>query len=434
MNNLKKRIEAKEAVVGVIGLGYVGLPLAVELAIEGFLVKGIEINEDRVREVNSGKSPIDDIPDEKLAAIVSKGKLVATQDYGIVDDLDIIVICVPTPLNKLRDPDLSFLLDAMEGMRNNLSKGILVILESTTYPGTTREVVLSELEESGLKAGRDFFLAFSPERIDPGNQKYGIRNTPKVVGGITKECTDLAVLFYEQFVESVVRVTSTETAEVVKLLENTFRSINIALVNEMAIMCDKLGVDVWEVVDAAATKPFGFMRFTPGPGLGGHCIPVDPHYLSWKMRTLDYKARFIELATEVNTEMPHYVADLVVEGLNRLKKSTNGAKILIVGVAYKLETDDIRESPALDIMEILEERGADLIYHDPHVPEMEWNGNEFRSQELTAELVRTADAVVIVTNHSKLNLKLIVDQAKLVIDTRNAVNGSRGNVLKLGAL
>ncbi|HAE88134.1 TPA: UDP-N-acetyl-D-glucosamine dehydrogenase, partial [Candidatus Marinimicrobia bacterium] len=363
-----EKLQTKNVAFGVIGLGYVGLPLAVEAAKAGFKVTGIEIDPEKVKKVNEGQNYIGDVADAELKQVVRDGYLTATTDFSTIKELEYVSICVPTPLNKLRDPDMSFISSAMEEIIRYLHKDLVVVLESTTYPGTTREYMLPYMEETGLKGGEDFFLAFSPERVDPGNPIYHTKNTPKVIGGITKECTKHAMAVYEQIFDQMVPVASAEAAEMAKLLENTFRMINIGMVNELAIICDRLGVDVWEVIEAAGTKPFGFMKFFPGPGLGGHCIPIDPHYLSWKMRTLNYKTRFIELAAEVNTSMPEYVIESVIEGLNYHKKAINGSKILLLGMAYKKDIDDLRESPAIDIYNILVEKGAEVIYHDPHCP------------------------------------------------------------------
>lgn len=417
---LKRKIEDKSARVGVIGMGYVGLPLATAFAESGFKVLGIDIDSTCVEGINKGKSHIQGVSDEFLRNLVDQEKISTTTDFAAIKDLDAVLVCVPTPLNKLKDPDVSHILDVTRELANHLHKGLLIILESTTYPGTTRELVLDALAASDLKVGEDYFLCYSPERIDPGNKSYGIKNTPKVVGGVTKQCTELGKSLYEQVVDQVVQVSSPETAEMVKLLENTFRSINIGLANEVAIMCEKLGVDVWEVIDAAATKPFGFMKFTPGPGLGGHCIPVDPHYLSWKMRSLEYRARFIELAGEVNTDMPHHVVELISAGLNRNGHALNGSKILIVGVAYKKDIDDVRESPALDVMSLLEEQGAEVGFFDPFVKEIQWNGESMEGlMELSAEELKSTQAVVILTDHSDLDYDLIKKEGALIIDTRN---------------
>ncbi|HXZ75179.1 MAG TPA: nucleotide sugar dehydrogenase, partial [Streptosporangiaceae bacterium] len=388
--DLVNKAERREALFGVIGLGYVGLPLAVELGNAGYKVLGYDVNQQVVNGLNAGKSHIKDVTDAQLQAVIKQGRFTATADAKRLGEPDAISICVPTPLSKFKDPDVSYIQAATEAVKRTLRRGQAIILESTTYPGTTREIMLPALESTGLKVGVDFFLAFSPERVDPGNPTYGTRNTPKVVGGITAECRRVACALYQPAIETLVPVTTTEAAELVKLLENTFRSVNIGLVNEMAIVCDKLGVDVWEVIDAAATKPFGFMKFLPGPGLGGHCIPIDPHYLAWKMRGLNYKTRFIDLAGELNTEMPVFWVRKVVEALNSQGKAARGASVLVLGVAYKRDIDDIRESPALDIIRLLEGQGARVSYHDPHVPVFAEDGHEFRSVPLDPQTVAAA--------------------------------------------
>ena len=405
--------------LGVIGLGYVGLPLAVEAGQAGINVVGFDVNETVVGLVNAGDSHIQDVPAEHVAKLREAGLLEATTDMTRLSECDVISICVPTPLSKTRDPDVSYILAASESVAAGLRKGQLVVLESTTYPGTTREVMLPALEATGLKVGEDFHLCFSPERVDPGNTTWHTKNTPKVIGGITAECTASGVAFYEQFIDTLVPVSSSEAAEMTKILENTFRAVNIGLVNETALIAERLGVDVWEVIDAAATKPFGFMKFTPGPGLGGHCIPVDPHYLSWKMRTLNYKTRFIELASEINSEMPYFVVDKVREALNRQRKAVNGASVLLLGVAYKKDIDDVRESPALDILKLLVEDGAEVSYHDPFVPELRDEGADLGSIELTDEALSGADAVVILTDHSGFDYDRVVREAAVLVDARH---------------
>ena len=418
--SLKARIENKEAHIGVIGLGYVGLPLAVEFAKAGFPVTGIDVDESKVAAINAGENYIPDIADDTLKTLVSSGNLQATTDMDNIADLDAVAICVPTPLSKVGDPDISYIIAAINAINKAIHKDLLIILESTTYPGTTQEIVFSRLEKSGLTVGKDYYLCFSPERIDPGNEKYTIANTPKVIGGVTAACTQLGALLYEQIVDEVVTVSSPETAEMVKLLENTYRSINIGLVNEVAIMCEKLGVDVWEVIDAAATKPYGFMKFTPGPGLGGHCIPIDPQYLSWKMRTLDYNPRFINLAAEINSAMPAFVKDTVANGLNGHGKALNGSSVLILGAAYKKDIDDVRESPALDVLILLETAGAAVDFFDPYVADIVLdNKTKVGLTELTAENLQTYDAVAILTDHSNVDYELVKKQAALIIDTRN---------------
>lgn len=431
---LRQKIQSHTANVAVIGLGYVGLPLAVEMGKVGFAVTGVDTSARKVELVESGKSDVQGISEFEVAGLRAVGKLCATQDYGIIEVADVVVVCVPTPLDKTRDPDVSFILHAFGEIKTRLHKGQLLILESTTYPGTTHELVLPLLEDGGLKVGQDFYLAFSPERVDPGNQIYTITNTPKVVGGITAVCTDMASHFYCQFVSEVVPVSSTQTAEMAKLLENTFRSVNIGLVNEVALMCDRLGVDVWEVIDAAATKPFGFMPFYPGPGLGGHCIPIDPHYLAWKLKTLNFNARFIELASEVTRSMPAHVVSKVVDALNDFEKSLKGSSILVLGVTYKPNVGDIRESPALDILEMLQDKGAHIAYHDPYVAQLHVDTLSLSCAELTETQLKSADCVVITTNHKAYDYDWIVNHARCVVDTRNAtkqVAGKKENVVKL---
>lgn len=433
----EERIKSHDITVGVVGLGYVGLPLAVDFASAGFRVIGIDVDESKVDKVNAGKNYIQDVSDSELKGLVDTGKLSATTDFSAIEEIDAISICVPTPLNKLKDPDVSFILNALDEITKYLHDELVIVLESTTYPGTTRELVLPKLSKSGLQVGEDFYLVFSPERVDPGNKTYHTKNTPKVLGGITEECNRLGKLLYEEVIDTIVSVSSTEAAELVKLLENTFRSINIALVNEMAIMAEKLGVDIWEVIDAADTKPFGFMKFYPGPGLGGHCIPIDPHYLAWKMKTLDYKARFIELAGEINTEMPYHVVQLVMDGLNRYKKSVNGAKILVLGAAYKKNIDDVRESPALDIIRLLQEKGATVDYYDPFIESIRLDGTVMDSINYSKEMFSEYDCTVLATDHSTFDNDEIVEKSQLVIDTRNALKFKDKNrpdkVIKLGA-
>jgi UDP-N-acetyl-D-glucosamine dehydrogenase len=414
------RIRDRSAKVGVVGLGYVGLPLAVEFAKAGFRVIGYDVSERVVNAINSGRSHIQDVPSSELAAHVRGGMIEATTDERRLGEADAISIAVPTPLSKTRDPDMSYVLAARDTIARNAHAGLLIVLESTTYPGTTRELMQPTMEALGFVVGEDVFLAFSPERVDPGNPVYNTKNTPKVVGGITPACTELATELYAACIDTVVSVSSTETAELVKLLENTFRAVNIGMVNEMAIVCDKLGVDVWEVIEAAGTKPFGFMKFTPGPGIGGHCIPLDPHYLAWKMRTLNYKTRFIDLASEINSQMPAYVVEKVVLALNDERKALNGSRALVVGVAYKRDVDDVRESPALDIMRLLASHGADVVYHDPHIPVVREDGHEWHSVELSGDEVAGADVVVIVTDHRAIDYQMLVDRARLIVDTRNA--------------
>ncbi len=432
---IRQKIETQTARAGVIGLGYVGLPLMVTIAKAGFPVTGIDISRQRVEHIQGGISDIPDVPSEVLTPFVQRGQIQATTDYQVLSELDTVNICVPTPLRKSKDPDMSFIISAVDAIAQYIHKGQLIILESTTYPGTTEEIVLPTLQKSGLRVGKDFFLAFSPERIDPGNQTYSTANTPKIVGGITPACTEIAQLFYEQFINKVHVVSSTRASEMVKLLENTFRSVNIGLVNEMALMCDRMGLDVWEIVDAAATKPFGFMPFYPGPGLGGHCIPIDPHYLSWKAKTFEFYARFIELASEINGSMPEYVLGKITDALNRQRKAINGSKILIIGVAYKKDVGDTRESPAIDVIRMLVQRGGEVLYHDPYVPELQVDGlGPYVCQELTAERVKNVDCVAIMTNHTNIDYGWLVNHAVVVVDTRNAtkfVETHRNKIIKI---
>jgi UDP-N-acetyl-D-glucosamine dehydrogenase len=419
---LLKKIEARQAKVGVVGLGYVGLPLAVEFADAGFSVLGFEVSADKVKSLTAGRSYVGDVPDEQVAASVKAGRLTATLDYGRLSEVDAILICVPTPLGKTGDPDVSFIMSATDSIGRSIHEGQLIVLESTTYPGTTRELLLPALSGDGrLNVGVDFFLAFSPERVDPGNPVWKIGNTPKVVGGITPACAEVTRALYSTIIETVVAVSSTEAAELTKLLENTFRSVNIALANEMQVVCDKLGVDVWEVIAAAETKPFGFMKFTPGPGLGGHCIPVDPHYLSWKMKTLDYKTRLIELASEINSEMPRYVTEQTADLLNKDGKPVKGSAVLVVGAAYKRDTDDTRESPALDVIRLLVDKGALVKYHDPLVSSLRHEGQDLESVPLDERLVADSDVIVIVTDHTGVDYDLIRRSGRPVLDTRNVL-------------
>ena len=428
---LEEKIRTGQARLGTIGLGYVGLPLSVEFASAGLRVTGFDLSPEKVAAVNRGESYIKDVTSARVGALVAEGRLRATRDFDELAACDAVIICVPTPLSKTKDPDLTLVVEATRQIGERLRPGQLVVLESTTYPGTTEELILPLLSGRGLTVGESFFLAFSPERIDPGNAKYGPRNTPKIIGGMTPACTRIALALYSKAVDTVIPVSSTKTAEMVKLLENTFRSVNIGLVNEVALMCERLGVDVWEVIDAAASKPFGFMPFYPGPGLGGHCIPIDPIYLSWKLKTLNYRARFIELAGEINSEMPEHVCDRVARALNDREKSVKGSRILVLGVTYKRDVDDVRESPALDILRILESRGAKIAYNDPRVPELQWKDTVLRSEELMPA-VRGADVVVIVTDHSAYPYREIVAGAASVLDTRNATRGIRAaNVTKI---
>jgi UDP-N-acetyl-D-glucosamine dehydrogenase len=425
-DELIAKIENRTARVVVLGLGYVGLPLAAILAEAGYQVVGVDPEAGKVDLVCRGESYIPDIPSDQVDRLVQSGRLSATTDFSVISEADAVSICVPTPLRKTGDPDLSFILSAATEVARYVHPGMVVVLESTTYPGTTRELLLPTLaEENGLKVGENFFLAFSPERVDPGRKDWTTYNTPKVIGGITRTCSEVASKFYGQALQTVVPVSSAEVAEMAKLLENTFRMINIGLVNEMAMMCEKLGVDVWEVIDAAATKPFGFMKFTPGPGLGGHCIPIDPLYLSWKLRSLKYTARFIELASEINTGMPRYVVGIIQDALNEKGKALNGSRVLIMGVAYKPDVDDMRESPAIDVIGLLIHKGAEVLYYDPYVSVLQEEDYVLESipdsPSKLMETVENVDAVVIITNHSKFDYTEILEKASLIIDTRNAL-------------
>ncbi len=423
--DLHKKIESKSAHVGIVGLGYVGLPLAVEFAAAGFTVTGIDIDAKKIAALNRGESYIQDIPTSVLAPLVKSGKLKATTDFAAAAAMDTINICVPTPLRKTKDPDMSYIVNACQEIAKHFHPGVLVILESTTYPGTTNELMLPMFERPGLKVGEDFFLCFSPERVDPGNVNFQTRNIPKVVGGITPACTKIGAVFYKQALETVIPVGSTRVAEMVKLLENTFRMINIGLVNEMAMLCDRMGIDVWEVIDAAATKPFGFMAFYPGPGLGGHCIPIDPFYLSWKTKQAGIEARFIELAGYINGNMPHFVVDKIQNALNDVAKPLKGSHIHLLGVAYKRGIDDVRESPALDIIHLLGKRGASVTFSDPFVPKLHADGVVPEMAAIDAEKgAAEADCVVIVTDHKDFDYARIVERSKLIVDTRNALKGN----------
>jgi UDP-N-acetyl-D-glucosamine dehydrogenase len=427
MASLLEKIKHREAHVAIIGIGYVGLPLATEMARAGFRTTGYDKSEEKVRAVNAAKSYIGDLSDADLAPLVKEGRLGATTDAAVLASADVVIICVPTPLNKTKEPDNSFIMAAAEDLRRHLHREQLVVLESTTFPGFTREVLLPKLSESGLQVGQDFYLCFSPERVDPGNPRWHTKNTPKVVGGTTPQCLEAIQAMYGEVLERLVPVSSTDAAEMVKLLENTYRAVNIGLVNEVAIMSEKLGLDTWEIIDAAATKPFGFMPFYPGPGLGGHCIPVDPLYLSWKLKTLKYEARFIELADEINTGMPEIVVERIQDALNERRLAVNGSKVLVLGVAYKRDIDDMRESPALDVIQLLQEKGAVVSYHDPYVPSLRLGdhggGAMLRSVPLTE--VEGYDAIAILTDHAKVDYARVVREAKLVIDTRNATRKVR---------
>jgi UDP-N-acetyl-D-glucosamine dehydrogenase len=435
--SLLEKIESRRARTGVVGLGYVGLPLLVEFAKAGFHATGIDLDQRKIHAIEQGQSYIPDVSTADVTSLRKAGKLDASNDFSVVAGLDTINICVPTPLRKTKDPDMSYIVSAVEAIAKHLHKGMLIVLESTTYPGTTDEVMQPILEATGLKAGVDFFIAFSPERVDPGNPTFQTHNVPKVVGGLTPDCAKLAGALYGTAIETIVPVSSTRVAEMVKLLENTFRAVNIGLVNELALMCDRMNIDVWEVVDAAKTKPFGFMAFYPGPGLGGHCIPIDPFYLSWKAKQTGFDPRFIELAGHINAGMPHYVVEKVAEALNTKRKAVNGSNILIAGVAYKRDIDDMRESPALDVMGLLHGKGAKISYADPYVAEVhgrEWSGRyDIKAVDLTRGSIGKYDCVVIVTDHKVFDYDAIVAEADVVVDTRNAIKASHPHVFRLGA-
>jgi UDP-N-acetyl-D-glucosamine dehydrogenase len=430
-SELKEKIRDRSAKVGVVGLGYVGLPLAIEMANAGFHATGIDLVKEKVDSVNSGVSYVLDVSSEALQSVVRASRIRATQSLAAVEGLDTLNICVPTPLRKNKDPDLSYVIAAVEAIRIHIRPGQLIILESTTYPGTTREVVLPILEESGLQVGRDFFLAYSPERVDPANSTYTTTNIPKVVGGITPYCTEIASLLYDQFIEKVVPVSSTDCAEMVKLLENTFRSVNIALANEMALTCHSFGINVWEVIEAAKTKPFGFMPFYPGPGLGGHCIPVDPYYLTWKAKMNGCEPRLIELAGNINNQMPGFTVQRIADGLNERRKPLKGSKILALGVTYKRDTNDIRESPALQVLEGLREKGAAVYFCDPYVRSILVRGETLKVIELTPNLLQSMDCVAILTDHSAFDYAMVAKFGPLILDTRNALKGFSRSDLNL---
>ncbi len=429
--DLKKKIQSKKAEIGIVGLGYVGLPLAMEFVRAGFMVHGIDLNQERVRCINQGVSHVLDVPSDVLRAAVDSGRFKSYPSYSIVSDTDCVIICVPTPLRHTKDPDMSHVVSATENIAKRLHKNMLVVLQSTTYPGTTNEVLIPEFKSDHLEIGRDLFVAFSPERVDPGNPVYNTKNTPKIVGGVTPRCTEMAQTLYEQALDTVIPVSSTGAAEMVKLLENTFRAVNIGLVNEIAIICEKLGVSVWEVIQAAATKPFGFMPFYPGPGLGGHCIPIDPLYLSWRLKALNYNARFIEMASDVNTHMPEYCVDRIHRLMNKHKKCVNGARILVLGVAYKKDISDVRESPALDIIRLLQVDGALVDYTDPYVGELDLEGKKMQSVAIDAQGIAKYDLVTVVTDHSSFDYPMIQASASLIFDTRNAYKMAAQNVYKL---
>jgi UDP-N-acetyl-D-glucosamine dehydrogenase len=430
MQTLMHKITERSAHVSVVGLGYVGLPLAIEFARAGYRVTGLDTDPDKVAGINAGRSHVQDVSSAALRQVVEGGQFRATDDFAVLGEVDTISICVPTPLSKSKDPDISYIVSVTQAICKHLHPVQLIVLESTTYPGTTDEVILPQMQATGLQLGKDFMLAFSPERIDPGNKIFQLGNTPKIIGGVTAKCTRAAKHLYQQIIDTVVPMSSSRAAEMVKLLENTFRAVNIGLVNEVALMCDRLGLDVWEVIDAAATKPFGFMPFYPGPGLGGHCIPLDPHYLAWKLKTLDYKARFIELADDINTRMPHYVVSRIGDVLNEVCKSLKGSKILVLGIAYKSDTNDIRESPALEVIHHLQAKGSEVFFHDPFITEVP--GLQYT--DLTERMLNWADCVVITTSHSVYDYRWIVEQSKLIVDTRNAtrdVKKAREKIHKL---
>jgi UDP-N-acetyl-D-glucosamine dehydrogenase len=426
---LKEKIADGSARLSVVGLGYVGLPLLVEYARAGFHVIGLDIDAEKVKRIGKGDSYVGDVPSKALEELIDGGKVAATTDFSTLKDVDTVNICVPTPLRKTRDPDISFIMAAVEEVAPRLHREMLVILESTTYPGTTEEVILPRLQETGLEVGKDFFLAFSPERVDPGNARYTTRNIPKVVGGITPACTEMAVTLFRKTLAEAVPVSSSAVAETVKLLENTFRSVNIALVNEIALMCHRMGIDVWEVIDAAATKPFGFMPFYPGPGLGGHCIPIDPFYLSWKAKLAGFEARFIELAGQVNGQMPEYVVTRIADALNGRSRSVRGSTVLVVGVAYKAGVSDTRESPAIDVMELLKERGAHILYHDPYVESLEGEIEDVERVELEPGRIRDVDLAVVITGHEGVDYEGLLSHVPLVLDTRNVYGGRKSDRL-----
>jgi UDP-N-acetyl-D-glucosamine dehydrogenase len=436
-DQLLRRLESRRARVGIVGLGYVGLPLAVEFARGGLTAVGIDVDRRKTESITGGHSYIPDVPSAVVADLVAQQRLLATDDFSIIKTLDTVNICVPTPLRKTKDPDMSFVVGAVESIAAHLHPGMLVVLESTTYPGTTEELVQPILEQTGLRAGVDFFLAFSPERVDPGNDRFTTRNVPKVIGGTTQTCVQLAAALYASAVDTVVPVSSPRVAEMVKLLENTFRAVNIGLVNEIALMCEKIGIDVWEVIDAAKTKPFGFMPFYPGPGLGGHCIPIDPFYLSWTAKQNGFEPRFIELAGPVNGAMPHLVLTKITEGLNAQKKSLNGSRVLIAGISYKRDIDDIRESPALDVMGLLHDAGVELSYCDPYVPRLQgraWAGHhDLLSSPFDGSTFAAVDCVAILTDHSVFRYEELLKTASVIVDTRNAIKGAYPNVFKMGA-
>ena len=428
---LLKKIENRSATCAIIGLGYVGLPLAVELAETGFTVYGIDKSVDKVEAIKRGESYIPDVPSEAVKGCVDAGKLKATTDFGVIANCDVVSICVPTPLNKTRDPDISYIISALEGIEPHIHSGMLIALESTTYPGTTEEVIVPVVTEKGLKVGEDIFVAFSPERVDPGNPHFQTGNIPKVVGGMTEACTRVATNFYSSFLDKVHPVSSAAVAEMVKIHENTFRSVNIGLVNELALMCDRLDIDVWEVIEGASTKPFGFMPFYPGPGLGGHCIPIDPYYLSWKARSVGFEARFIELAGQVNSFMPTHVVQKASDALNSARKALKGANILILGVAYKKDIDDERESPAIDVIDRLIKKGAVVSYLDSYIPELDVGTTVLKASDVSVDLLQKADLAIIITDHSDFDYDVILKNAPLILDTRNAIKSRHEKVWRI---
>ncbi|MCS7244740.1 MAG: nucleotide sugar dehydrogenase [candidate division WOR-3 bacterium] len=426
-----KKLEAKELKISILGLGYVGLPLALEFYKNGFEIYGIDVDKEKVEKLNNGISYVLDVSNEEIKDAIKSGKFKVFDSYEVIKEVDVIIIAVPTPLSKTKDPDLSYILDAVENIKNHLKKGHIVILESTTYPGTTDEIIKSKLEETGLKCGEDFFLAFSPERINPGDKVYKIKNTPKVVGGVDEISGIIVKNIYSKIVDEVVLVSSSKVAEMAKLLENTFRAVNIALVNELAIMCNILNIDVWEVIESAGSKPFGFMKFYPGPGIGGHCIPIDPIYLSWKMKTLNYNARLIEVASEINTNMPRYVVQRISDILNEYERSIKGSRILILGVTYKKDVSDIRESPAIDIISMLADKGAIVYYFDPYVEKINIGELEIERVELTSETIKESDIVVLITDHSVFDYDFIYKNSNLIFDTKNAFRKYSEKVYRL---
>jgi len=431
LTGLNKKINDRSAIVAVVGLGYVGLPLSVEKAKVGFNVIGIDQNHRRVAMVNMGENYIQDVKDDELKELVSIKKINAYTEFEHIKEADVIIICVPTPLTKNMQPDISYIVNVTNRIAEHLRMGQLVTLESTTYPGTTQEVMLPILERTGLKVGEDFFLSFSPERVDPGNKRYTTKNTCKVVGGVTPQCLEIAETFYAQTIKEVIKVSSPAVAEMTKVFENTYRAVNIALVNELALLCDRMGLDVWEVLDAAATKPFGIQVFYPGPGVGGHCIPIDPFYLTWKAREYDFHTRFIELAAEINLQMPYHVVQVISRALNQNKKCVNGSKIVLLGVAYKKNISDERESPAIKVMELLIKEGAKICYHDAYISELNMPEGKINSTELSEELLKGTDCVVVLTNHSNVDYRWVADNCRLIVDTRNATKGLDSSVAKI---